>query len=271
MSVLPVALLALSPQGQPMNLPITAYEMPHVGGLKEIVMGVEEKPWQRLGLFFNKPVAFNNVTTGKRTINFIEVQIGHAETLVRPVQMGGTIPAYVVEAGGLIRQELGPFKVNNTAKRWWWVTKEGKIVRDYFQVTTSSGAWTMDVRFKKDTYDLVLGTPKGETSTEGVSGFDLTKIDAMFTPMIVDGKKVISQKEFFLFDPISGVPQPWKVLLSGRFSSPNTTHKATGFIAEITGRGITRKVFISDQGDLYRVELPKERYLQWNPTKTLGG
>jgi hypothetical protein len=178
-------------------------------------------------------------------------------------------PCLLLQTDGFLHQEIETqhrrtLNVKNTANRAYWVDETtGKILKETSFISTQSGNYSMEAIYGEEEYELTMKTPKGETKGAVTPGMGMDKLQALFSPMIVEGKVVLKEKEFARLDPLTGGPIKFTARIAGKFSGRLDDSKRIyeGHTIDIKGGGRSEKAFVSHSGLLMKVELPQERYL----------
>lgn len=278
MLVASLAILALGQEfrGVRIKLHLDQYERPAMGGLREMAMGLAPFPYRRYGVFQQVVTARANVPYGSPVLNYEDERVGEIQWSAKAVEVPRG-DAVMLETGGSIRQvwKIPGTKDRsswvNVARRYFWVTTGGKLLRDSFQFSTPAGAWTMDALFLDDKIEVSLGTPEGESKSvlhpkEGTKAFD-----AAFEPLLKDGKQLKSRKAFMMLDPFTGTAKAFNANVVGRFSSNTPGLKGKGYVVRFTGPGMDYRTFVRDDGELIRVELPNNRWIEGSIPEEFGG
>jgi len=256
--------------GEKPRLDISRYKLPILGGQREIIMGPIPIETQYEGYFLNKAVAGpkGNADLPATAVNWVEFRVGYMSWSVGSYQYEGKEPAYLIQTDGTYKQVLrdklyGDLNLVNRMKRSFWVSKEGKLLQENSLIEVANGTWSMQATFNRDGYDVYLRNPyTGETKRTVNVPFDTSMFDAMFKPMVVDGKTVLQEKEFYDVDPILGNPVKKSAKVGGRWNGFWFQHTPyEGYYVDLTDPTHTERVYMTDDADLFRVEEPDAHYL----------
>lgn len=263
-------------KGQRIILPIEQYQRPPIGIMREIGLGVSAPhSYLRYGLYEHRVVSTAFGDIGRQVVDYVDDRVGDISWEVRRAQPGGK-PAWVVEAGGSIRQQIpvprSREKITwiNVAKRWFWLGPDGKILRDNFQFSTPAGAWTMDARFLEDSIEVRLSSPQGDRDFAIHPKDGMDPFHRVFQPMIEGTKTLASQKKFQMIDPVTGAIQHYTASVTGRFSSSTPASPGKGYVVWIKGPFTDHRAYIRDDGELIKVELPNNRWIEGSPVEVVN-
>lgn len=256
------------------NLPPVVYELPIVGGQREVVLGPKPAESMLLNGYYEKEVSAKHVATGDNTGGYVdswvpggtsEENLGYFDCSTRSDNLFGK-PCMVVTTTAKWNQRIGKkqqqLKFQNYAKQQWWVAADGKILRNYSALQTPEGMQSGDCTYGKDSLQRRYTSAKGETTFgEIFPACGMEALNDQFKPMIVDGKMVLREKEFYVANPLTGGLDKYYVRSAGTFRGELMNATFKGRVFEINGPNkLTQKAFIDDSGDLVRVNLTDEKY-----------
>lgn len=263
--------LVIALQQEQLPVKLKQLEIPVMGGIREIVLGPVERGNDTIGLFINNYDKMYD-ESGKIPVNFINPRIGSISSACRKALLGDQT-CFQIDTESTRTQELKfayqihPLRMN--LKRQWWVTAEGRILAETFRLDAAGNTWTMDAKYGKDDYTVILSSPeRGRWTLAGVNphmGMDEVAGTA-FKPMVKLPDEVVSaEKSFYLLDPFTGAPVKHQAKVKGKFSGSWEDDRVKGTQIEITG-GIEKQVVnISDRGLMIKAALEKYKYLSLLP------
>lgn len=146
------------------------------------------------------------------------------------------------------------------AIRNYWVTPEGKILRQQDLLSDPTGIRQAICEFSDDHVDVTKIEAGKETKFTLYPEGDLAKIQAQFRPMMENGQVILKDKEFVVYDPFGGI-RLFKVRHVGPFGGSTLDQKVKGQTFEIAGPTFKQRVFVNDKGDMVRAEFPQNRAL----------
>ncbi len=256
------------------QLPKQVYQIPVVGGQRQIILGPKPDEWMLMrGLYVRDVNARFKATgedTGGGTVEsaipggMVEDPIGDFDVVCSPATLFEkpclqlTTTARWIQKVGRKPREI---KWNNIAKQVWWVTPEGKILRHLSSLQTPDGVQTGDCTYGKDSVQRRYTDIRGQTSFgELFPACGMDALNDQFKPMVVDGKIALRDKEFCIANPLTGGIDKYAVRVSGKFSGEYFQSTFRGTTFDIVGPSNTLKTYVSDEGDLVKVDLTSEKY-----------
>ncbi|MFI5385237.1 MAG: hypothetical protein ACHQ50_03860 [Fimbriimonadales bacterium] len=260
------------------NLPKFAYELPIIGGQREIILGPKPQELALLNGYYERDIAAKHLATGDNTGGYVdswipsgtaEDNLGYFDCSTKPDSLFDK-PCVVITSNAKWNQKLGrkphEIKFSNYAKQQWWVTADGTILREYAALQTPEGTQTADCTYGKDSIQRRYTNVKGETSFGEIfpaCGFEA--LNAQFKPMVVDGKVVMREKEFCVVNPLTGGIDKYTSRISGTFKGEFLFATFKGKLFDIEGPNkLFEKVFLDDSGDLVKVALSDEKFFVIN-------
>lgn len=244
------------------------FKLPVLGTQKEVVLGPAPQPTEYEGFFINKALSGpkGNADLPPQVTNWYEMRVGYMSWSCSTYPFGKQ-KAWLLQTDGTYKQSMkdklyGDLNVVNRQKKSFYIGLDGKLLQENAVTETPIGVWSMQANFNKDGYDLYLKTPQGEKKTSVNVPFDESKFDAMFTPMVKDHKVLIQEKEFYEVNPVDGSPMKRSAKYGGKWNGywfEHTPYK--GFYFDFTDPSHTERVYLTDEGDLFRVEEPDQHYL----------
>jgi hypothetical protein len=251
------------------KLPINKYVLPLVGGQQEIVMGLHPLTTQFYGFYSEHAEAYS----AKGNMRFdnpqymVQDRVGSMDWSVASYPRNGK-PATLLQTNGLFKQTLPisqhrHLEFANRLKVSYWVSPQGTLLEIDALLRVSSGNWSMQAIFNKDSYDLTLNDPSyGERKSTLYLGFPLEKLNSMFTPMLQGDKVVLKQKDFYTLDFMTGRPVHYVARIGGRWSGKLFNKDAfRGQWIDLIGNGMNQRIYVSDAGVLMKVEEPNHYFI----------
>lgn len=278
MLLVAIASLAIG-QTRTMSMPQIEYITPIFGGQREVVLGAKPYEITLLGGFYEKDYTGGSINHGQDTQGqyvdsfipggIVTKSLGYLDWSTRDDKLLDT-PCVTVSSSGKWQQTIGK-KPNeqswaNTGKIQYWIGNDGKILRQYAQLQTPAGSQSGDLTFGPDSIQRRYTGTDGKTSFgEIFPSCGMQALNDQFKPMIVDGKVVLRDKDFFRCDPLTGGVQKYSAHISGKFTG---TYLDAGFrgttVVIVDPSGKTQTAFISDDGDLVKVKLDDDRFFVIN-------
>jgi len=245
-------------------------ELPVMGGAREFVMGLGKQSSQTFSLYVNQLDAGH---FDSQPVNYEDVLIGFTAWSVTPAVIGDKVCLAVstkASRNQTVTRGRDVIGLKHQAERTWYVTEQGKIIAENCVMKMATGTWTMDAAYGTEDYTVTLTAPgtakKTITRMPGCGMEELSQ--SAFLPMLKadpNGKKaevVRAEKEFWLLDPFTGMPVQMKAKVRGSFNATLFRRFWTGPQVEFTGYREPFSAWVSHEGLLMRVQLPKGVYLQ---------
>ena len=270
-----LAAVVLAGQAQTMDLPKMVFEMPVVGGQREMILGPSPKDSVLLNGFLEREVAARHIATPANTGDqymdswtpggMYEDNLGYFDCSARQDTLFDK-PCIVISTTAKWKQKYGkkPHQMtwDNYAKQQWWVTSEGTILRHYSTLQTPDGTQTGDCVYGKDSIQRRYTDVRGSTSFgEIFPSCGMDALNAQFKPMYADGKLLMRDKDFCVINPLTGGIDKYSVHSAGTFKGTYLDASFKGHLFEIDGPNkLTEKAFLDDSGDLIKVALDDERF-----------
>ncbi|HVT13936.1 MAG TPA: hypothetical protein VHE55_16860 [Fimbriimonadaceae bacterium] len=260
------------------DMPKIVYELPIIGGQREVVLGAKPSDFTLLNGYYEKEIGPKHIATGDNTGGYVdswtpsgmvEDSLGYFDCSSRPGNIFNK-PCIVITSTAKWNQKIGKkpqeLKWQNFAKQQWWVSEDGKILRHYSTLQTPEGVQTGDCTYGKDSVQRRYTDIRGETSFGEIfpaCGFDA--LNAQFTPMVVDGKVVLRDKDYCVVNPLTGGIDKYSVHSAGTFRGEYLGATFQGKLFEIDAPNhLTEKAFIDNGGDLVKVALSDEKFFVIN-------
>lgn len=277
--ILPLAAIAL-PQRQMNELTFQEPEavMP---GQREIVLGPVPYRDTVMSMIYSKDHPATYDMKGVNPPSWTEYPIGHLRWSVREDTFGDQ-PCMAIREEGVYYPELhfrsrnGLAKTNITLEikgtRTWWVSKSGKILREYEQRFDRRGIRTATCTYNADSIDMMVDE-FGKRRIATLFPADMEALHRQFQPMIVDNKVVLREKSYVVYNPFTGGYESYTARVVGTFSGNYGALAYQGNHVNIEGKDSTVKVYVSKENDVAKIDLPKDCYvvLQATPPGKEGG
>jgi hypothetical protein len=267
------ATVVLAGQTRIQGAPKIIYQAPVIGGQKQIVFGPKPEIAVLLNGYLEREVAAKHVATPDNTgSSYVdswipggthEENLGFFDCSAKEDALFNK-PCILITSTGKWNQTLGrkpnEVKVQNFAKQQWWVTPEGTILRHYSALQTPDGIQFGDCTYGKDSIQRRYTDVNGNTSFgEVFPSCGMDALHAQFKPMVVDGKVVLRDKDFYVLNPITGGIDKYSAHIAGTFKGEFLSATFKGKLFDIEGPKSRQKVFIDDTGDLVKVALDDDR------------
>ncbi len=277
--------LALHPQEiidyRYLPLQIKDYEIPVIAGQKEMVLGIGPQRSETYGFFINELEAKNY---SRPPINYSDVRSGYSSWSVGN-SVFGSESGFALESKAYRIQEIEwkqqIVRMKHFGNRTWYLDKTGKILGETCVMKMATGTWTMDVKYGTDDYTVTFSSPGKPTKTQTITpGCTMDELTVMpFKPMLrvkgsdVEPEVLMREKEFYLLDPFTVAPQKFKATLMSTFHADIFGRKWNGRQIELKGGYETQTAWISNEGVLMKLVMPRGRYLtiENNPASNIGG
>lgn len=244
--------------------------LPVFGGAKEFIFGIAKQSSQTYTLYVNELDAGN---FSSQPISYSDVLMGYTSWSVSPAVIGST-PCLALSTKALRNQTVPRgkdlFGIRHEGTRTWYVTEKGRIVAEQCTLKTAIGTWTMDVDYGPESFTARLTAPNQPPRTitrEPGCGMDeLT--ESAFAPMLradPAGKncEVLKlEKSFWLLDPFTAMPVQMNARVRGSFNATLFKRFWTGPQVEFTGYREPYSAWVSHEGVMMKLQLPKGVYLQ---------
>ena len=249
---------------------------PWLGGQREILLGPINQGELVLGLYVNRKTGTSIGPIVNKT--FEERRLGWMGWKVKDLTLDGKVCKQLsTDAFTTVVQKFnGKSPVNSiesTIKisRQTTISPNGKILRETYQWQDPAGTFTGEAVFGDDEVQLTVRGPGVNRSSTVFPAGGTALLDAMYTPMMKDGKVVLTEKDFTVMNPLTGGVLKVKATISGHFKWDLAMLKKKGTSLEIKWPDHVQKAFIDESGELLRVELPEGRYLMFEQIKGVGG
>jgi hypothetical protein len=252
-------------------------QMPVIGGQREVILGPKPIELAMFRGFLEREIAPSKLATPDNTGGYVdswmpggthEESLGAFECSTREDRIFNQ-DCSVITSTATWYQKIGSRKnptneVNweNTAKEQIWVTPDGKILRHYLSFTTPRGTQTGDCVYSADSIERRFTDEHNKTSFgELFPSCGMEALNARFKPMIVDGKVVLREKEYFVANPLSGAIDKYTARIGGKFKGEYLHATFRGTLVDIEGPNRSKQqIYLDDTGDLIKLTLDSERY-----------
>ncbi len=250
------------------KLPIEKYNIPVVGGEEEIALGLRPLPMQLYGFY-------QEVEEPRAVLGNVHVTNPELDTPSKCGTMDWSVATYprdgkqatLLQTNGLYNQIIPltdhrKINLNNRMKVSYWIAPDGTLLEMDTLLRVSAGNWTMQAIFNKDSYDLTLNDPVNGKRTSTLNlGFPITKFNDMFKPMLDGSKVLLKEKDFYTLGPLYGRPVHCSAKVSGRWNSNVFGKKVNGSIVDYHYGPYLGKIYVSDDGVMYRYDQSDHHYL----------
>jgi hypothetical protein len=269
-----IATIALG-QTRLSDLPKLVYDMPVLGGQREIVLGAKPYEFTLLNGYLEREVSARHLTTPSNTGDGYvdswqpggthEESLGYFDCSTKPTTLFEK-PCTIITTTAKWNQTIGrkphEIKFQNLAKQQWWVSPDGVLMRHFSQLQNPNGVQTGDCTYGKDSIQRRYTGVDGKTVFgEIFPSCTMDEINARFKPMFENGKLILREKDFCVVDPLTGGVEKYHVRSSGRFKGNFLFATFQGQLFDIEGPNhFSQKVFLDDKGDLVKVQLDEERF-----------
>lgn len=246
------AALALIPQKVIMNA--------FMPGQREVVLGPLPYPDTMMLVIFEKELS---PTFGGGQVlggGLAEDTLGWIRWSVKPDKFAGK-DCFQIRAEGELNEKIKKAPIQLKEVRNYWVTADGEILRQYDVQIGPYYKRVANSVYHKDSIDISIEDEKGRRTSTAYPNIEFSRLYAQFTPMMKNGEVVLREKEYFVFDPFSGKCDKHTARISGSAVGEEFRQKFIGKAFEIKGPELTQTAAVSLEGDLIRVELPKDRYI----------
>ncbi|MGV3615428.1 MAG: hypothetical protein ACO1SV_08865 [Fimbriimonas sp.] len=175
-------------------------------------------------------------------------------------------PCRVLRLQGMTQSQV-PMKrlqkvvgVQNDAVTVWYLSFDGRILRQYEQRSGYGGQKVANCTYGEDEIQVQVEEGGKRRITTVYPAVDMEKLHLQFRPMIVGDRVVMEEKEYFTYDPFGGGFQKRTAKIGGLFAGQWLQRPFKGRHVDITTPRHTVKAYISDEGDLVKVDLPKDDF-----------
>jgi hypothetical protein len=253
-----------------LNLKPDELLLPVFAGAKEFVFGIAKQSAQTYSLYVNELEAGH---FDSQPVAYSDVLIGFTGWSVTPAVFGST-PCLALSTRAHRNQTVTRGKsligLKHEAERTWYVTEEGQILGEDCTLKMATGTWKMEATYGAEEYTATLSAPnqapRKVVRSPGCGMDELSK--SAFVPMLradPAGKKseiLKADKTFWLLDPFTAVPVQIKAKVRGSFNATLFQRFWTGPQVEFSGYREPYTAWVSHEGVLMRVQLPKGTFLQ---------
>jgi hypothetical protein len=260
-------------------MPQIEYKMPILGGQREIAVGPKLYEFTLLGGYYERDYAATTIPPGPDTAGgyvdsmapggIVTKSLGSLDWSTKEDKLIDQ-NCIVITSTGRWNQSVGkkPNEVRwtNEAKQQYWLTPDGKIIRQYFQLTTPQGTQSADLTYGTDSIQRRYTNLQGKTSFGEI--FPVCGMDALheqFRPMLAHGKVLARDKEFYRCNPLTGGLEKCEAHISGKFQGKYLGAGFRGTTVDIVGPAKDKQTaFVSDDDDLVQVKIDQDRFFVIN-------
>lgn len=269
MVALVVAYWAAQPSGSLQDFKFDFPEPIFAGG-REVLLGPVPYAESVMTLVYSKDKpavlnsnGFNGPTWEESTLGFVRWSVKPDHFGERPCLVYRTEavyrPAYRFDFKGGTRQ--AKVEVDVQGVREYWIADDGTILRQYEQRRDSRGVRTANCTYGADSVDVTV-EEFGKRRATTLYPSDMANLQAQFRPMLVEGKVKIPEKEYLVYDPFASRFERRVAKVTGAFRGTFLAMNFRGTSLEVEGDPEGKfRAFVSDEGDLVKMELPKDRFL----------
>ncbi len=256
--------LLLAGQGVVQDLPKFSYLAAYTPGQREIALG----PLPQYDVTME--VRFEKTTNAEFTKTKIygESLTSYSKGYVRWSCIDGKLfdkPCRILKMDGITKGEnrtrIKTISYGSRNTTTYWISPEGKLLRQSIQLLDPEGVRNAECIYWADHIEVSVADRKGRRSFTVFPKIDLSLLDLQFKPML-DGEKVILPfKEYYVYNPFEGSFDKYKATVGGSFHGSWMATKFDGTHVDIEGPEGRVVAYISKEGDLIKVDLPKNHAL----------
>lgn len=267
---LTVCLLTTQQQQLPRDLTFQIPE-PIFAGEREILLGPKEYSDSIMSLIYSKDKPASLDMKGINPPIWEEYPIGSIRWSVKPGTFGSQScmvvkndvifrPQYHYAFKGKTRQTNVTLDIRGVSQ--WWVTADGKILRQYEQRTDDRGVRTANCTYGTDSIEVSV-EEFGKRRVTTLFPGDMQLLQNQFKPMVVDGRVVMSEKPYAIYNPFTSGFEKHIAKVGGAFQGTYLSQKFEGLSLVVDGydKDGEFRAYVSKEGDLVKMDLPKDRYL----------
>lgn len=238
-------------------------QLPQVvlGGQKQLIYGLIPEPALVLSYYTwveEKPNEYGSST------NVYSQRLGYAASKVKKDVFNNEVVSYF-ETDGRVKKDINKeFDIGVSASEKAWVNPEtGHIYRQYFTVEMpKTGERVVEAIYGTQTVELTIKEGgKSRDLTLHVEGGCLPFFER-FKPMVVGGKVIKKEKNYYVLDPYSLSYVKGSVVAGSRFESTILLKKMRGNVFNLTLDGKRQRAYITDKNELVKVDISDTNYLQ---------
>lgn len=243
---------------------------PWLGGQKEYALGILLQEPTVLGLYVNRKTGTSVGDFVNKTS--VDLRLGWMGWKVVNGTFGGN-PCFVLDSDAyttitLKGKTLQAYDTKKLARQTF-VDDKGKILREAFQWEDGAGKYSAEAKYGPDSIELTTNSPKGAKTTTVFPAGGMDQFAAAFKPMVKNNEIVLAEKTFAILDPVSGAAQKVTARVAGHFDWSRSAGQVNkkGFCIEFEWPDHKEKAYITDKGELCKVDLPEGRILLWEIEK----
>lgn len=268
--MLALAAFVLAQQGR--QLENLKFDMPDAifPGQREVVLGPLPYKEMQMSIIYSKEKDASFDMKGINPPAWTEFPEGFIKWSVKPdtfaekpcmvVRLEGVyLPNYRFKFKGGTREVRQTLDIRGVSQ--WWVAPDGTILRQFEQRTDSRGVRTANCTYLPDEIS-VQADNFGKRSAMSLFPADMDKLQLQFKPMIVDGKVVMRDKEYLVYDPFTSGFVKRSAHVSSAFRGNFLQLPFEGMSVDFEGliKG-KLKAYISKEGDLVKMDLPNDLFI----------
>jgi hypothetical protein len=258
-----LALLALPTQGKvAIGLPEANWPEPTFPGQRETILGVRPVRETVMTLQFSHEFIPPREGTTVTPNLWVEYAAGYVRWSVTPDEFAGR-KCLLLKGDGISKPKWRNGQILVQGMQSFWVDSDGKILRQW-ELRSDPGGWRKATcTFGEESVEVEIEEPKGN-SKYTLHPADMQAIHDRFRPMMAGEKVLLKEKTFLAFDPFVRTFVKHTVKVEGPFKGKYMNIPFEGTAFDVSGPKLTEKVFISKEGDLVKVELPKSLFIVLN-------
>ena len=150
--------------------------------------------------------------------------------------------------------------VQNEALTIWYLSLDGRILRQYESRQGFDGVKTANCIYGDESIEVQTQDSRNRRVATVYPNVDMEKLHLQFRPMIVGDKVVMEEKEYYVYDPFGGGFEKRTARIAGKFAGQWLQKNFRGRHVDIATPRVTMKAYVSEEGDLVKVDLPKDDY-----------
>lgn len=151
--------------------------------------------------------------------------------------------------------------VENGALTVWYLSLDGRILRQYEQRSGYGGTKSANCTYAEDSITVQVEDGAKRRVTTVHPAIDMEKLHLQFRPMVANGQVLMEEKEYLVYDPFTGGFEKRTAKLSGKFAGQWLQTQFRGRTFDLTTPTRTVKAYVGDEGDLVKVDLPKDDFI----------
>jgi hypothetical protein len=247
-----VSLIALAVLAQPEVI---------LGGQKQVIMGLKPEPTQVLSYYIwveEKPNDYGSST------NVYAQRMGYTASKVK-YDIFNSQKVFYFETDGRtkkdIKKEIDPGV--SALEKTWIDPENGHILKQVFSVEMpKTGERVVEAIYGTKSVELNIKENGKETNSTLYPEGGCQPFFERFKPMVVDGKVVLREKNFYVLDPYTLSFVKGSATVGSRFDGTILLKKMQGNLYHITINGQRQRAYITDFNELVKIDLTESTYFQ---------